>query len=332
MCYKKNDGQAKMKPIRKTLLALLLLSACGGNPFVDTTTDPGTTPGGGGTTPPPVDETNGVTVAGTVNASMKSVTYAANNSAPIQVNMTALDAANLNGSYVRNSAFDVGSYKAYTHQETGSNRYVVALVKDDFVDAQAMIAMEAGQFGESHSGGLYSRVDVFTKPTPSTDVGAQNKFNYSGTYAGLVNFGDAPAGGPGGALDPTRAYRTTGRVLITADFVDMKVTGGIDNRSVVDTGDPLASVFMEAGGTQNIDAKGNFGGKITRVDVETDAQGNVTARLNEAGDYAGIFAGADASVIAALYVFKPIKGNDIAYEQGIFMAQDCVTAGGPACP
>lgn len=61
MCYKKNDGQAKMKPIRLSLLALLLMSACGGNPFlVEDTTGTGS---GTGTVTTPAD-TGGITTDG----------------------------------------------------------------------------------------------------------------------------------------------------------------------------------------------------------------------------------------------------------------------------
>lgn len=309
-----------------TALALMAaLTGCGGNPFVD---DPATPvvpvdpviPGDNS------DPTTGVIVPNSVKGHMQtsSLSTYAPNDPTINVRMTAQDAAALTATYTRNATFDVAGYQAYTYQETTSNRYVVALVAQAG-DAKAIVAVEAGQFSNYHGGGIFSRADVFTVPVG--DVGAQNKFNYSGTYAGLLNFGPAPGGGPGGDLDPERSYRTSGRILVTADFNEMTVSGGIDQRQIVDTGEALATQFLYE--SNLIDSKGNFNGKTQRLDVDPSSG---VGTLVDSGDYAGTFSGTDASEIAMLLVFKPLKEQDLAREHGIFVSSNCDLVGGPACP
>ncbi len=312
-----------MKPIYLLLVAALTLAACGGNPFLpepelEVPVDPEV----------PVDTpdpSTGVIVPASVKKNMNAAslsTYTPGD-ATVNVQMNAQDAAALTATYKRNAAFDVAGYQAYTYQETSSNRYVVALVAQAG-DAKAIVAVEAGQFANYHGGGIFSRADVFTVPVG--DVGAQNKFNYSGSYAGLLNFGERLVG-PGGDLDPERSYRTSGRMLVTADFNEMTVSGGIDQRQIVDTGEALATQFLFE--SNLIDTAGNFNGKTQRLDVDPDTGRGV---LVDSGDYAGTFSGADASEIAMLLVFKPLKDEDLAREHGIFVSSNCDLVGGPACP
>lgn len=309
-----------MGAYRAALAAVLVVAACGGNPFADDIgpVDPTVPvdPGGG------VTVGNGVTVHKDVVGSMRTVALAGNNTDPIKVNINSQDSAFLEGSYRRNPALDVAGYKAYTHQETGSNRMLVALVSDRLSSAKGVVAVDGGQFATYHGGGLYARAEAFT--VPADPSGAQGKFNYSGTYVGLLNFGDAVPGGPGGDLDPVQSYRTSGRVLITADFQEMAISGGIDRRRIVDTGAGLATQMLYDG---TIDENGNFNGKTQRLDVDERGEG----RLVDSGVYAGIFASDNASEIAALFVFKPIKGDDRAEERGLFTSASCTVEGGPAC-
>lgn len=295
------------------------LAGCGGNPWIPSSESDGETVTADGVV-------NGVTVNEKLKGSMNAVTYATGTN-PITVDMTSQDSAALNGKYVRNTAFDVAGYKAYTHQESGSNRYVVALVADGETSAKAMIAMDAGQFSTSHAGGLYSRAEEFVVPTAPAGSGAQPTFNYSGAYAGLLNTGPAPGGGPGGDLDPTRAYRTTGRVLITADFIEMKISGGIDNRKLAED-DNSASLPTQFLKDTAIDGKGNFVGITQRRDVDPTT---LKVTLSDSGDYAGIIAGPNGSQIAVILKFQPISDDPILYEQGIFVSSNCIIANGPAC-
>lgn len=98
------------------------LAGCGGNPWIQSSEGESD-----GETITADGVVNGVTVNEKLKGNMNAVTYATGTN-PITVDMTSQDSAALNGKYSRNTAFDVAGYKAYTHQESGSNRYVVALV------------------------------------------------------------------------------------------------------------------------------------------------------------------------------------------------------------
>ena len=295
-----------MFAIRSPLMALMLLAACDGNPFPG---GPVTGGGGGGGTPDPL------LVPAVEKQNMNAAIYTPGDPT-IQVNMTSQDATALSATYTRNPAFDVGGYQAYSYQESSSNRYVLALVKQTG-SVKGLIAVEGGQFANYHGGGDFVRADLFTMGS-----GVAGKANYSGSYVGMMNIG-TPVPGPGGDLDPTRSYRTTGRALITADFTEMSVTGGVDNRRIVDplvpavgiTDPKLATISLFETG---ITGDGTFAGKVY-------------IGLNSVGDYAGLFAGLNASQVAALLVFNPYGAPPIV-EHGLIVLDNCTDAGGPACP
>jgi hypothetical protein len=300
----KDVNEVAMTGFKPAILAVLLLSACGGNPFVAPSDDGGDPPA---TPLVPATVTKHVAAAGLD-------TWAADD-ATLRIRMTAQDATDLDALYERDASLDVGSYQAYVYQSTTSNRKVVALVNGTS-NIKAVAAMEAGQFADDHMGSQAWRADVFT--APSAGVGAS--FDYSGTYAGLLNRGSA-LDGPGGTLDPEQAYRTTGRVLITADFTEMSVSGGIDQREVIETSEVLPSIALKKTG---IAANGTFAGIV----VESDGLGHDSRTI---GDYGGAFAGLNASEIAVLLLFNPQEGGD-GFEQGIITLPSCTTGGGPACP
>ena len=294
-------------------MALLVLAACDGNPFTGV---------------PPVDP--GAPVGLVPDLVAQNVNSASYNpgEATIQINMSSQDASALTATYDRNVAFDVAGYQAYTYQESTSNRYVVALVRE-VGSVKGLIAVEGGQFANYHGGGDFVRADVFSLPAS----GVAGSFNYSGSYVGLMNIG-TPVPGPGGDLDPTRAYRTTGRALITADFTEMTISGGVDNRRIVDpmvdengvvdpTLDPkLESIALFETG---ITANGTFEGKVHLPSGANPDTGSVPV-----GDYAGIFAGLNASEVAVLLVFNPGPPNVV--EHGLIVLGNCEDVGGPACP
>ena len=291
-----------MSAVRISLMALLVLAGCGGSPFAGGG-------GGGGVTQ--------VTVPAAVKVNMKAATYTPGQPT-IQINMTSQDANALSASYVRNASFDVGGYQAYTYQESSSNRYVVALVKETG-SVKGLVAVEGGQFANYHAGGDFVRADVFTLPAS----GLGPKYTYSGSYVGMMNIG-VPVSGPGGDLDPTRAYRTTGRALITADFTEMSVSGGVDGRAIIDTLSPSAGIVDPALDTialneTGVTSSGTFAGKVK-------------IGAADVGDYAGLFAGLDAAQVAALLVFQPYKTNPLIKEHGLIVLDNCASAGGPACP
>ncbi len=294
-----------MRGYRLSLFAMLTVAACGGNPFID---NPGS--GDGGTSVPAV-----------VKRNLVSATYVPGDDT-ITVKMTSQDSSALNASYDRDPSLDIDDYSAYTYQETTSNRKVVAFVKTSG-SAKGLIAFEAGQFGSFHSGGDYVRADVFSVPVGG---GIGERYTYSGTYVGLMNIG-TPVPGPGGALDPQQSYRTSGRALITADFTEMRVSGGVDERQIIDTmvdsagvplDDPdpfLDPIFLYE---TNITNTGTFAGEV-RIGTQ------------RVGDYAGLFAGLQARDVATVMFFTPYGGGDIT-EQGMIVLTNCQDAGGPACP
>lgn len=288
------------------LMSSLALAGCGGNPIGDGGGGGG---GGGGTTNPLVP------AAVSMNVEAAALQGWSSNVATIAVQMTAQDATDLSGNYGRNAALDVGDYEAYSYQTTTSNRMVVALVRK--VDGVAAIsAVDAGQFANYHGGAQVWRADVFTRPSGG-GVGA--RYDYSGTYAGLLNTGTPTGGGPGGTLNPTQSWRTTGRALITADFTEMRVSGGVDQRTVLETGGSLADIALWA---TAINADGTFTDSVRRADP---------SGWTSAGTYGGAFNG-DADAVAAVMVFNPVSGAANLYEHGMIVLPSCTAGGGPACP
>lgn len=283
------------------LALVLLLAGCAGNPFA-------TGGGGGGGTPPPDPSI----VPASVRQNLNSATFTPGD-ATISVDLSSQDASALEATYTRASQFDVPGYVAYAYQETPSNRYVVALVRE-VGSAKGIIAVDGGQFTDYFGGGLFARADVFRMPAPGI-------VNYSGSYAGLLNGGQVVLG-PGGSLDPARPFRTEGRVLITADFTNMAVSGGVDSRRVVDTGTVLEDLGLV---TTGITGSGTFEGEVQRLDANAGTYVG-------AGDYAGVFAGQNATEIAMLLLFNPIGSEPLAREHGLIVLGSCNTAGGPACP
>jgi hypothetical protein len=330
-----NLVSAMSQRILSFLLAATLLGGCGGNPFanVDLGDDGeeeeedggsidggGGGTGGGGTTAPliPVTVTRDAVVASTQTALQA---WSAGDGT-LEITMNAQD---LSGPYVRDAALDVGPYQAYTYQGTTSNRKVVALVRE-VGQSTAVIAVDAGQFANSHFGGAVYRTDVFSLPTEAEFLADRQagRYDYSGTYVGLLNVGNNTAGGPGGTLNPAQSWRTTGRALVTADFQEMRVSGGVDQRVVVDAGgaalNPLADIALWS---TSIAANGTFTETVRRLDPTGWAS---------AGTYGGAFSGDDASEVAVVMVFNPVRGEAELFEQGMIVLSNCVTAGGPACP
>lgn len=314
--------------LTSVFLLTAFLAGCGGNPFSAgdlggevPEEEGGSVPGiPTEPTPAPAGSLLSATVSGAVDvdATVPALRTYASGAPQLQIKINAQD---LSGAYNRDAAFDVGGYEGYSYQGTTSNRKVVALVKKSGTTT-AMVGMEAGQFNESHKGGAVYRTDVFTLPTEAEFLAQREtgRFNYSGTYAGLLNIGSATPGGPGGGLNPSAAYRTTGRALVTADFDEMRVSGGVDNRSIVDTGLILPNIQMS--GT-DILANGSFAGGLTRTGPTS---------YEPAGSYSGIFGGIDANEVAVLMVFNPITGETELFEQGMVVVENCVAVGGPACP
>lgn len=304
-----------MRGYRLTGFALLALAACGGSPWGTTDgggTDGGGTDGGG---------TTALTAPAVVKRNLNSSDYTPGD-ATIKINISSQDAADLSATYNRAAGFDVDGYQAYSYQETGTNRFVLAFVRTAGA-AKGIAVMDGGQFVNYHSGGDYARATVFTAP----DSGVGKKFNYIGSYVGMMNIG-TPVPGPGGDLDPTRGYRVQGRALITADFTEMSVSGGVDQRTILDpmvdengVVDPALDPTLDTIGLYEtgITSTGTFAGKVYI--------GSTTV-----GDYAGIFAGLQAHDVSTVLFFSPYPSSNVIKEQGLIVLSNCDATGRPDCP
>lgn len=309
--------------ITSVFLLALLLAGCGGNPLlapeepvVPVNPDP----------PPevpddliPIDAVSGdVEAVGLADWSAGAGT--------IRVRMDAQVLPDVTGDFARDTAFDVTSggvtYHGYSFQSSVLNRKAVVLVAGSG-SVKAAIAMEPGQFANGapdmfHSGGALYRATAFTAPTGGL-------FNYVGTYAGLLNSGPA-AGTPPGSLTPTEPYRTTGSTLITADFTRMKVSGGVTDRTIVETGEGLADIALW---TTGISTTGTFDGVVYRGDT-APATDPLNQRWTAAGRYDGVFGSINARDVAVIMLFDPVGGGAL-WEQGIIVGP-CTASSSGACP
>lgn len=308
------------------LLAAFALAACGGNPL-----------NFGGTTPAPVDPgelgeeapITGVTVPARVAQHLKKATYTPG--APtMKIDLRTLDGTPLEATYQRAAQFDAAGFEAYTVQETRSQRQFLALFKRGAA-VEAGVVADGGQFVNYFGGGTFARLQPFTLPTPVTPLPTQTNLNpqptllatYAGGYVGLLNWG-TPVPHPGAPFDPVRSHRVEGDVMINADFNadNLSINGGVRNRTIVDTGDPLQDIFFEV--TQ-ITADGAFSG-IVKFDPQ-----------KAIGNYAGVFGGAGAAEVAGVTLLGPIDGDATAREHGAFVLPKCIigvvgAVNHPSCP
>lgn len=275
--------------------ALLALAACDGNPFVE---DGGGGGGGGGRPVPPE-------VPAVLKQNLDAAVYDPATQT-LRIRLASLDASPLTATYTRTPALDVAGYEAYVVQETTLQRKFVALFKaSERGTVQAGVVADGGQFNRYFGGGTYSRMDLFTMP----DSGLAS---YVGSYAGVITLNNPD--------DPAAPMRTEGTIVINADFTDMSVNGGVIDRSIVETGEELASLALVV---TDITANGDFQGN-----VEFLGDPNRTI-----GTYGGLFGGVGASDLAGVLVIRPIADEDQIFEHGVFVLPKCGTPGDSAlCP
>lgn len=318
--------------LKAVFLAGLGLAACGGNPFIDTTTAGGGGAVGGGGAGGGAGG-GGATPVNTLSlGNLQSFSYTPG--APtMSITLTAQDAAALTATYSRNAAFDITGYEAYTYQETTSNRFVVALVRQVGTLTGAL-GMEGGQFVNYYGGTQAVRADGFTFDAAAVSGTLGAPASYSGTYVGIMNVGYPAPGGPGGDLNPEIGYRVTGRTLITADFTELTVTGGVDTRRIVETSAVTDGTLPVAPGDIDgvtgqliLPSIGLFESTIT---ADGTFAGEVYRGTQSVGSYSGIF-GENADEVAALLVFQPLPITNLE-ERGLIVLPSCAIGGGPACP
>jgi len=310
-----------MGAYRAALAAVLVVAACGGNPFA-TPVDP----------VDPVDPTDpsaAVSVDPAVARDVKSATYrpGGGGSLTMEINGVIIKP----GDFTRAPALDVDGYKAFTFQNRITQRSYIALVANNARGTlRSIAASDGGQFNRHEGGAQFERLDVYV----TRDIGT---FSYAGTYAGIFAPGDATSDLPAG-LVANRPYRTLGDALINASFGTKLVEGGVDNRWVLDaTG---ARVDMNLDGVVNDDdklpaitfpqmaitANGQFVGDVEfSAAPDTPDQGSVIGTVN------GVFSG-QASDVAGAIIINPLPGNRGIWEHGVFNLPRCDMAGAsPLC-
>ena len=287
-----------MKWFWMSTLAVVGLAACsGGNPFTQTTENTDAT----------------ATVPTTISSDLDSFTYD-----PVAQTLTvrgiSLDNNPLEAVYSRRPALDRNGYEAYTTQAGPLDRHATGYVRD--IDGtRAGIFVTGGQFGRYFGGGAQSRTGGFDRPDGNNATGS---VSYAGNYIGLLNgAGDAgdllpTAPGTPTAVLPTQAAEVTGAIFINADFTDNIVNGVIYNRQIVDS--PATTI-------ENLE--------LAPSTIETDGTftGDVSQNGQDRGDYAGIFGGTDAAVVAGTLFTEDHMANALDEEEfGVFVLAQCGTA------
>lgn len=320
-----------MSAVRISMMALVLLAGCDGNPLASAG-------GGGGVT----GGSSGVPAA--VARNMNAMSYAGG---VLKIDMQGVTSSAKLATFVRDTALDVPSstgnpaYAAYIYQETGLTRSYLAYVAENARgNLLAVSSMDGGQFNQVNMGGRYVQVTAYTAPALGTGP-EQGLFSYSGSYVGIFTPGDTAKGPNSQPVDlkPGEPFYTVGTAQINGDFGHGTVEGGVADRQLfAQDGTPITSITVSKGGIPTtydtstlaaitlrqtaIDSKGYFLG-----DVEfTGASGG------KVGDYGGAFGGAGATDVAGVLWLNPIKGENGIWEQGTFNLPRCDLPGNsPLC-
>ncbi|SEN17255.1 hypothetical protein SAMN04488103_103282 [Gemmobacter aquatilis] len=291
------------------LAAALLVSACGGNPWVE---DDGDSDGDG------VPDT--VEVPATLAVNVSAAAYDAENNV-LQLAISGVDATPVLATYDRYKKLDVPGYKAFKMQEDPLDRMFVALAaqsKDGSV--RAVTAADGGQFDHYFGGGSFERDGKFDRPTIGTGPGA-GQVSYAGSYAAVQNI-NAPGdpdvmpvpGGTDDAVKPHQPSRVSGDIFLNANFSDNLVNGVIYNRVLVDHAVSLEDVILVPAA---ITDQGSFSGTVSEDEANEDANG-IT------GTYGGVFGGTDSGAVAGLvHLDEFLDETQQEEEHGVFVLTQC---------
>ncbi|GHC54787.1 hypothetical protein [Neogemmobacter tilapiae] len=219
---------------------------------------------------------------------------AASNS--LSVNFDVLDASSVEATFRRASQLDVPGYKAFTLQESKTQRRLTAYFSEK-EGVTAGIVADGYQFVNHVGGASVQRTGSYSQPSSGLAT-------YEGRYVGLIN----AASNNGGNLDPRSPVRVVGVVRINADFTNGAINGGVDNRRVVGpapftTTEDFRFIGLEI---TKIKSDGSFVGKVT------DPTGSAI------GDYAGLFGGQNAKNVAVGLDFDPGVGGN-GKEHGVIV-------------
>lgn len=311
------------------VMSLLALAACGGNPWVEV--DDG---GNGGTTDPVVPDE----LAKNLNA----ISYSASDGGQLRVDLTGLISSGQYATFTRKASLDIpasgtsqNGYQAFVYQETGTQRAYLAYVATNARGTLiAAATADGGQFNTHNGGGTFAQISTFTRPTVSEGV-ETGLFSYAGSYAGVFVPGDWVDTNRPPGLRPAQPWTVSGEALINASFATNQVEGGVVNRALYDSdGNKINSITLNTTVidttelapisliTSTIDENGQFLGDV-------ELYGAPGSRI---GDYGGLFGGIEASDVAGVLVFNPIKGQSGVWEYGTFNLPRCDLAGAsPIC-
>lgn len=289
--------------------AFACLISCGGNPIAMVEPpEPPSPPGEIGEEAPIA----GVQVPAVIANHLRSANYSPG-AASMRIDLRTLDGTPLEATYQRDDRLSLAGYDAFTVQETRSQRKFLALFRQSGAAVQAGVVADGGQFANYFAGGSFTQLQPFSAPT-----GNKLLATYSGAYVGLLNTG-AVVPGSEQTLQPRQSYRVSGDVALNADFnpSNMSVAGQIANRSIVETGQPLQTVYFWVA---DVNGQGAFSGTI-RADASTTV-----------GNYAGVFGGAGAGHVAGATVLRPDPNNGDLKEHGAFAIPVCAAGSPPPCP
>ncbi len=297
-----------MRKSMTALAAVIVFTACDGNPFEadDTTGDTTATDTG----------TETSAIPDTLANNLSAIDYDPV-AKTLTVEISALDTTPFTATYSRNLVVEASTpgYEAYSVQEDALDRLFVALVAESGDGSvQAAVAADGGQFNRFFSGAYYERTGSFDPPDIGTGPGA-GQVSYAGQYAGLDNYsGPQPVLPPG--ADPTLQMAgpglVTGDVFINANFADMKINGSVFNRVRVSDAFALDSLILVP---TDIAADGTFFGS------EIEKPGVVGTDI---GDYGGIIGGVDGMSLAGTLVIDSFDDTlENESERGIFVLTQC---------
>ena len=341
-----------MGAYRAALAALLVVAACGGNPFKPEPVDP----------VDPVDPTDPETPVPSADndnvvEDMRGFRY---DGRTLSIDMAGVSSSGQFGTFKRKKSMDIPKhgthprYLAYEFQETNMTRSYLAYVAENERETLLAIASaDGGQFNEHNGGGGWVRLTGYTRPdianSPSPTPGPeQGTFSYYGSYAGVFVPGPTDPEGPPrpGPVQPQEPLSVRGMIQVNAQFTDTTtgdpevVEGGITNRRLYDRdGNRVTEILLldADGKTRSLDTT-----RLPGLDLrETGITENGTfagtveyhgAPDSEAGKFDGAFGGQGASDVAGVIWVNPIVGENGIHEYGTFNLPRCDLAGAsPIC-
>jgi len=332
---------------RAALAALLVVAACGGNPFVPEPVDP--TPPDPNVPQPSPDQDNAV-------EDLRAFRY---DGTTLEIDMAGVSSSGQYGLFRRKASMDIPAhgrhpaYLAYEFQETNMTRsYLAYVAENDRGTLLSVASADGGQFNEHNGGGGWVRLTGYSRPdianSPSPEGEEQGTFSYYGAYAGVFVPGFNDPGGPPRppTLQPGEPLGVRGVIQVNAQFTNRAsgdpevVEGEITNRRLFDRdGNQITSINLSDGdgGVRTIDTSQMPGLVLRESEISENGTFLGTVEYDgspdsEAGSYDGAFGGTGASDVAGVIWVNPIDGETGIHEYGTFNIPRCDLPGAsPLC-